>query len=326
MAHHDIVVIGASAGGLELLLDLAAELPANLPAAIFVVLHTAPGYVSSLPQLLSGRGPLPAAHPQHGDEVLPGRIYVAPPDNHLLVRRGFVEVVRGPKENGHRPAVDPLFRTASRAYGARVVGVVLSGWLDCGTAGLMSVKARGGVAVVQDPASAHAPDMPLSALRRVAVDHVAAPAELPGLLARLVSELAAAPATPPGEAVEALEGERPGGAAESVCPACHGVLTETTLRDFSQYRCHVGHTFSLESLAAAQGEELERALWAAVRSLEEGAALTRRLARTHRNEELRRRFAEKEQQLSRQAELIRRLLLHGSPELAPVAPAGEESP
>jgi two-component system chemotaxis response regulator CheB len=301
MAQRDIVVIGASTGGVELLLDLVSELPVKLPAAIFVVLHTSPGYLSSFPELLSQRGALPAVHPQHGDEISPGRIYVAPPDNHLLVRAGFVEVVRGPKENGHRPAVDPLFRSASWAYGSRVVGVVLSGHLDCGTAGLMSVKARGGVAVVQEPSSAPAPDMPRSALQRVAVDHVVQPAELPGLLARLAAEQAP-PSRAHGRVVDELEGRTPGSPVELVCPLCHGVLTEASVGEFRHFRCLVGHAFSLDSLLGEQTEDVERALWAAVRSLEEGAALSRRLHRTNPNAELRQRFADKEATLQRQAD------------------------
>jgi two-component system chemotaxis response regulator CheB len=206
-----------------------------------------------------------------------------------------------------------------------VIGVVLSGYLDCGTAGLMSVKARGGIAVVQDPATATAPDMPQSALRRVAVDHVVAPAELPGLLTRLASE-AAPPSEPHGEAVDVLEGTKPGGAAELVCPLCHGVLTEVTLGEFRHYRCHVGHAFSLDSLLGEQGEDVERALWAAVRSLEEAAALSRRMHRSEHDPELRRRFGEKGEHLMRQADVIRRILLHGERlEADPGRPADEPS-
>lgn len=325
MDHRDIVVIGASTGGVELLLDLAGELPPDLPSALFVVLHTAPGYLSSLPELLGSRGPLPATHPQHGEKVVPGHIYVAPPDNHLLVRSGFVEVVRGPKENGHRPAVDPLFRTASWSYGSRVVGVVLSGHLDCGTAGLLSVKARGGVAVVQQPGTARAPQMPQSALDRVAVDHVVVPAELPGLLARLAAEPAPAPPAHP-VAIDELEGSKLGAPAELVCPLCHGVLTEVTVGEFRHFRCHVGHAFSLDSLLGEQGEDVERALWAAVRSLEESAALSRRIARSQPERELRRRFTEKEQHLMQQADVLRRVLLHGDPQLAVEPASGEEPP
>src|SRR5205823_1545952 len=137
------------------------------------------------PELLSSRGPLPARHPLHEEKIEPGHIYIAPPDNHLLLRSGSMEVVRGPKENGHRPAADALFRTASAAYGARVIGVVLSGYQDCGTAGMMSIKARGGMSVVQSPESALVDEMPRGVIARVPVDHVVHPLELPGLLTRL---------------------------------------------------------------------------------------------------------------------------------------------
>ncbi len=328
MAQHDIIVIGASSGGVELLLDLAGELPADLPASIFVAIHTAPGFLSSLPELLSQRGPLPAVHPVHGAEIVPGRIYVAPPDNHLLVRHGYVDVVRGPRENGHRPAIDPLFRSASWAYGSRVVAVVLSGYLDCGTAGMMSVKARGGIAVVQDPATAVAPNMPRSALARVDVDHVVKPAELPGLLTRLAQQPARDEKAAPTPKLDALEGRRKGAAAEVVCPSCHGVLTEADVGGFRHFRCHVGHAFSLESLVREQSEDVERALWSAVRSLEEGAALSRRIAGSQSSAELRGRFADKQQELLQQAELIRRVLLRGQPDLEepePDEPAQEET-
>ncbi len=315
MAQHDVIVIGASAGGLEVLLDLAGELPEGFPAALFVVIHTAPSFESSLPELLSSRGPLPAVHAIHHAEIVTGRIYVAPPDNHVLVRQGYVEVVRGPRENGHRPAVDPMFRSASWAYGPRVTGVVLSGYQDCGTAGMMSVKARGGVAVVQDPATAVAPSMPRSVLARVPVDHVAKPAELPGLLVRLTQQPAAAEAATPPPRVNALEGRKNGSPAEIVCPACHGVLTEVEIGGFRHYRCHVGHAFSLESLVGEQNEDLERALWSAVRSLEESAALSRRVSRSQASEDLRRRFVEKERDLRGQADIIRRILLRGEPDM-----------
>lgn len=320
MPGHDIVVLGASAGGVELLLDLAPELPPRLPAAVFVVVHAAPGFLSPLPSLLTERGPLPAVHPLHGDAIVPGRIYVAPPDLQLQLGPGHVQVVRGPKENGHRPAVDALFRSAARSFGPRVVGVVLSGYQDCGTAGLLSVKARGGVAVVQDPDTAVAPEMPRSALRRVDVDHVVKPVELPGLLARLVGEPVAQGAGPPPAPLEleALEGDRAGLPAEVVCPACHGVLTESQVGEFKDYRCHEGHAFTLQSLAREQGDEMERALWAAARSLDEGAALADRLARTG-DADLRTRFAERAEVQRRSAETIRRLLLDGAAAYAPAA-------
>jgi len=323
--HRDIVVLGASAGGVELLLELVPELPAGFPASLFVVIHTPPGHASQMPELLTARGPLQAVHPLHGDPIAPGRIYLAPPDSHLLVRPGHVEVVRGPRENGHRPAVDPLFRTASWAYGPRVVGVILSGHQDCGTAGMMSVKARGGIAVVQDPATAAAGEMPASVLRRVDVDHVVHPLELPGLLVRLASERVPEqePAAPP-RGIEKLEGQRLGAPAPLVCPTCQGVLTEAHVGDFEQYRCHVGHAFTLDALAHEQSESVERALWAAVRSLEESATLSRRLAVRTVDDSLRRRFVETGGTQFRQADTIRRVLLEGGAKMQEPEPETAE--
>jgi two-component system chemotaxis response regulator CheB len=307
---HDIVVVGASAGGVDALSQLVAGLPANFPAAVFIALHSHPGSPSSLPELLSRRGPLPAAHALHGEPIVPGRIYVAPPDNHLMLRPASVRVVRGPKENGHRPSVDALFRTASTAYGSRVVGVVLSGHLDCGTAGLLSVKARGGIAIVQDPRDASVSAMPAAAIQHVDVDLVAAVRDIPALLADFVSQ----PATPLPQQLPAglgpLEGDAPGAAADIVCPICQGRLTETETNGFHLFRCHVGHSFSLESIAAEQAEEVERALWSAARALEESATLASRLAVTGGGE-LGARFAEKAQTQLRDAGLIRQILLSG---------------
>jgi two-component system chemotaxis response regulator CheB len=307
---HDIVVIGASAGGVEALGQLVAGLPADLPAAVFVALHSHPGFPSPLPELLSRRGRLPAAHALHGEPIVPGRIYVAPPDNHLMLRPRAVRVVRGPKENGHRPSVDALFRTASTTYGSRVVGVVLSGHLDCGTAGLLSVKARGGIAIVQDPRDAAVPAMPAAAIQHVDVDRVAAVRDIAGLLTTFVNQPAGPLPRQLPPALSALEGVVPGTAADIVCPICQGRLTETETNGFQLFRCHVGHSFSMESIAAEQAEEVERALWSAARALEESASLAARLAVTG-NSELGRRFAEKAQAQLRDAELIRQILLAG---------------
>jgi two-component system chemotaxis response regulator CheB len=308
--NRDIVTIGASAGGLEVLLDMVSELPGDLAASLFVVVHMAPFHVSSLPELLSKRGKLAARHPLHDEKIEPGTIYVAPPDMHLQLRPGTLDVVRGPKDNGRRPAVDVLFRTASAAYGARVIGVVLSGYQDCGTAGMMSIKARGGVGVVQDPGTAKAPEMPANVLQRVAVDHVVHPVELPSLLTRLV-------ATPPGPTVEPngfvkqLEGQTLGTPAEIVCPICEGVLTEAQPGLFQHFRCHVGHAFTLESLVSEQSEEMERVLWAAIRALEESAALSTRISRNETGE-LKQRFAEKAATQFQQADYIREMVLYGN--------------
>jgi two-component system chemotaxis response regulator CheB len=308
--NRDVIVIGASAGGVKVLLDLVAALPADLPATIFVVVHTAAGFASPLPDLLNARGPLPASHPLHEQKIVPGQIYIAPPDNHLLLRNGSMAVVRGPKENGHRPAADALFRSASAAYGPRVIGVVLSGYQDCGTAGMMSIKARGGVSVVQAPETAVADEMPRNVLKKVKVDHVVTPLELADLLVRL-SRSSAGPQTEPSSEIHQLEGDLPGEPAGLVCPICTGVLSEAQAGDYHHFRCHVGHTFSLENLVREQGDEMERALWAAVRAMEESATLSLRLTRLEQGE-LRSRFAEKAQTMQEQADLIRRILLHSA--------------
>jgi two-component system chemotaxis response regulator CheB len=306
---HDIIAIGASAGGIEVLLDLVRELPADLPASIFIVVHSPPNHKSLLPELMSARGPLPARHPLHDEKIVPGRIYVAPPDNHLMVRQGSMGVVRGPKENGHRPAADVLFRTAAAAYGPRVIGVVLSGYQTCGTAGMMSIKARGGLGVVQSPATALAQDMPQSVIDKVVVDHVIAPAQLPHLLARLV-RTPAGPELQPDTFIKRLDGDEIGGAVELVCPLCDGVLTEAQRGTYHHFRCHVGHAFSLDSLVREQHEAVERALWAAIRALEESAALSTRLSASERGE-LHGRFLEKARSQQDNAELIRQIVLHG---------------
>ena len=308
--HRDIITIGASAGGVEVLLGMVSELPANLQASIFIVVHQPTSSVGLLPDLLAKRGRIPAKHPLHDERIEPHTIYVAPPDMHMQLRPGAIEVVRGPKDNGFRPAVDVLFRSAAIAYGPRVIGVVLSGYRDCGTAGMLSVKARGGLAVVQDPETALAADMPTNVLKAVKVDHVVHPLELPALLAKLVA-MPAGPAAEPSAFVKQVEGSLAGTPAEVVCPVCEGVLTEAQPGVFQHFRCHVGHAFTLESLVSAQSDEMERVLWAAIRALEEGAALSRRLSLSETGE-LAKRFAEKASTQMQQADYLRRLVLHGA--------------
>jgi two-component system, chemotaxis family, protein-glutamate methylesterase/glutaminase len=274
LGHRDIVVIGGSAGGLEALRGLLGGLPADLDAAVFVVLHQLAEHRSRLPEVLSRCGPLPAELAIHGHPIVKGRILVAPPDNHLLVNRGIVSVVRGPKENGHRPAIDPLFRSAANAYGTRVIAVVLSGALDCGAAGLSLVKARGGMALVQDPSDAQVPSMPSNALRYTAVDRIAPAIELGPIVADLVRAPLGAPVAAT-QSVHATEHR-----ADIVCPLCQGSMVESMVGTVPQMRCHVGHTFTLEGLMHAQRESLESALWAGVRALEESARLARRAAVT----------------------------------------------
>jgi two-component system chemotaxis response regulator CheB len=289
MAGRDIVVIGGSAGSIEAITELVGGLPPDFPGSVFVVVHF-PGYVSStLPRILSRAGTLPARHARDGELIEPGRIYVAPPDWHIHLNDGRVRLTRGPKENGHRPAVDPLFRTAAHQFGPRVVGIVLSGNLNDGTAGLLTVKQRGGLALVQSLDTALYLGMPRSAIENVEVDYVLAPAAMAGLL----TELAVEPAHPlevtpmseehPSnqEADQFAITDRhvqPGVPSTMACPECHGVLWEVKDGELVRFRCRVGHAYSDEALLVHQSEQLEAALWTALRALEEHTALGRRLA------------------------------------------------
>jgi two-component system chemotaxis response regulator CheB len=284
VATKDIIVVGASAGGMEALQTLVAALPGDLPASVFIVWHLSPGVKSMLPEVLSRAGRLRAVHPRDGDRIEPGRIYVAPNDRHMLIERGYVRITRGPKENRFRPAVDPLFRSAAYIYGTRVIGVVLTGALDDGTVGLWTIKLRGGTAVVQDPADALQRSMPLNALDNVEVDHKLPVAEIGPLLVRLTREEAApAPETAPGER-ELLETEIKiaeehnamdervldfGQLSPFTCPECRGVLATLRNGKLMRYRCHTGHAFSPNALLTSSTEEVEKALWDAVRAMDE---------------------------------------------------------
>jgi two-component system chemotaxis response regulator CheB len=290
MARRDIVVIGGSAGAIESVSEIVRALPAEFPAAIFTVVHFPGSVTSALPKILSRAGHLVAEHPVNEAPILPGRIYVAPPDCHLFLEEGNIRLSRGPKENGHRPAIDPLFRSAARHYGSRVIGILLSGNLSDGTAGMLSIKQRGGVALVQDPETALYSGMPRSAIERVPVDHVVPVRAMAGLLTQLTAQ--PAPSTKEA-AMEPSHVNHEGGFDEVAledrktqiglpstmsCPECHGVLWEHRDGDVLAFRCRVGHAFTEEALLSIQAEQLEAALWTALRALEEHAALSRRLA------------------------------------------------
>jgi two-component system chemotaxis response regulator CheB len=309
---HDVIVIGGSTGSLEALKPIVANLPPNFPAAVFVVLHTSAHFSTALPEILSRQGPLKATHAIHGEPFSAGHIYVAPPDNHLVLRSGYLSVQRGPKENGHRPAVDPLFRSAAVLYGPRVVGVILSGTMDCGTAGMLSVKTRGGKTVVQDPADAQARDMPISAIKHVAIDHILPASAIGPLLVELEQQPVVAEPPPPASALLEYEGDEPGLRSDVVCPICQGSLTEAQLAGNTSFRCHVGHAFSSAALLAEQAESLERALWASVRALQESATLSERVAASSIGS-FRARMLEKATTQGQQAEVIRRMLLSAGP-------------
>jgi two-component system, chemotaxis family, protein-glutamate methylesterase/glutaminase len=284
----DLVVIGASAGGVRVLLDLAAALPADFAACVLVVLHVG-AHRSVLPELMGARGALPARHPLDGEALQRGMIFIAPPDQHMLIDGERIRLTRGPKENHARPAIDPLFRTAALAHGARVIGVVLSGRLDDGTAGLQSIKQCGGLAVVQDPLDAEQPEMPGSANTHVDVDACVPAAQLAQTLVSLVdAPFIASPQAAPsrivldqavsvgrGDPMEHLQAL--GQPSRFSCPECAGVLWELDGTRPRRYRCHTGHGFTLRSLAYTQKVGTDEALWGAMRALQEREAVLRTL-------------------------------------------------
>lgn len=287
MANRDVIVVGASAGGVEALRSLVRGLPQDLPATVLVVLHLPPGGHSALPAILSRAGALPAGHPQDNERLQRGKILVAPPDHHMTVVDGRVRLTHGPSENGHRPAIDPLFRTAARWHGRRVIGTVLSGTLDDGTAGQVSVANLGGLVVVQDPADALYPAMPASVLRHVSVDHVAPASALGALLGQLARAEIAVDGPPyPSELMieesaivdpqNSASPDPPGRPAGLGCVACGGSLYEIREGSFLRFRCRVGHAWSADTLLAEQSQALESALWMALRTLEDRGALCRR--------------------------------------------------
>ncbi|MEW5857055.1 MAG: chemotaxis protein CheB [Cyanobacteriota bacterium] len=338
MPGHDIIVLGASAGGVEALTQLVKALPPDLPAAIFVVIHFPAHSTSVMPSILNRCGSLKACHPSDGEAIQHGRIYVAPPNYHLLVKQGYIHLARGPRENGHRPAIDPLFRTAARFYGRRVVGVVLSGNLDDGTAGLAAVKQRGGVAVVQDPTDALFAGMPRSAIENVEVDYILPLSAIAPTLVSLAQEPVAAQEEPVTDEME-IESEiaeldmaalhkddRPGIPAGFGCPDCGGALWELRDGQLIRFRCRTGHAFSAETLLAEQSEVLETALWNAFRALEERAALSRRMHQGARDRNQTRsaaRFEEQAHEAQHNATVIRELLLNGNGEKHADADGGD---
>ena len=277
----DIIVVGASAGGVETLKVLASGLPANFPAAIFIVLHISPRTKSYLPHILSNAGPLPAEHPDDGATIQMGRIYVSPPNHHLLVERDHIHLSSGPKENSHRPALNPLFRSAAQAYGNRVIGIVLSGNLDDGTAGLWEIKRRGGLTIVQDPNEALYSGMPTNAMASVDVDFSLPIRDIAPKLLQLV-----------GEPIRTTSGACGNMSVEPTlltCPECRGPLERTHDGPITELRCRVGHSYSPEALVNAHEDTIERSLWAAVVALEEGIEISRILSSDNPEESARQR-------------------------------------
>ena len=291
MSKRNIIVIGTSAGGFEALKTIVAGLPADLDASIFIVWHMAPDVTGILPQVLNKYGQLDAANARDGEAIMPGRIYVSPPDQHLLIDDGYVRVTHGPKENRFRPAVDPLFRSAAYTYGSRVIGVVLTGALDDGTSGLWTIKEAGGLAVVQNPADAEVSSMPENALAAVAVDYCLPASEIAGLLVTLSQETAPQitnsmkqtartkaeidSAAEDSEAALALF--KSGKLTPYTCPDCGGVLAQLQEGGRSRFRCHTGHAFSSDALLVAVSEQIEHGFYSAIRRVDEGVMLLNHL-------------------------------------------------
>jgi two-component system chemotaxis response regulator CheB len=333
MAHHDVVVVGASSGGVEGLITLLSGLPDDLPAAFFVVLHVRPDMPSQLPAILNRVGTLPVAHAVDGEPIRRGRVYIAPPGMQTYVHRGRIGVRRGPQENLHRPAVDPLFRTAAHHYGSRVVGVILSGALDDGAAGLAAIRRAGGIAVIQDPEDAQVRDMPANAIERAGADHIVPIAALPALLIALISEEAKTDlvAEIPLETLEETATAEPfkrseelGTLSNVTCPECQGNLWEIRGAEGIRFRCRVGHSYTESALDTAQSQSVERALWSALKALEERTALMRKLA-----EQARRRghdaiatiFEDRSRTVDNDVRVIHRLIVSSET----LEPVGQES-
>jgi two-component system chemotaxis response regulator CheB len=321
----DIIVVGASAGGIEALRVLVGGLPKDFKASLFVVVHTAPQSPGILDQILARAGSLPATNAVDKAAIEPGRIYVAPPDYHLLIEPGVVRVTKGPKENRFRPAVDPLFRSAAQVYGPRVVGIILTGGLDDGTAGLWAVKQLGGTAIIQDPEDAIAPSMPTSAMRHVKVDYSLPLGEIAPLLVRLTNTPAEKEGVyPMPEEMEieisiAKEVQAIGAGIKNIgvpssyaCPECHGVLLQMKEGDRIRFRCHTGHAYSSDSLLADITERIDESLWSSIRSLEEGVMLMRHLARhmsEHENGDSAEQFIRKAEEAQHRANLVRQAVM-----------------
>jgi two-component system chemotaxis response regulator CheB len=326
VARRDLVVVGASAGGVEALQSLLRGLPADLTATVLVVLHMPSSARSALPDILARASALPVRHAGDGEPLEPGVVFVAVPDRHLMVVGSEIVLSRGPRENGHRPAVDVLFRSAARTRGARVIAVVLSGALDDGTAGMIAVRARGGVGVAQDPTEAAYASMPNHAIEVGGADHVVPVDKMGPLLTELLAEeIDPGAAARPSGLMEAetamadlddqvLDGEPPGTPSGFGCPSCGGSLFTITEGGMERFRCRVGHAWSPEALAEEQTQAVEGAIWMAMRALSERAALSERMERRaeqrghrHSATAFRRRRAESQAA----ADLLRQLLDRG---------------
>jgi two-component system chemotaxis response regulator CheB len=321
---HDIVVVGASAGGVEALRRLIGALPEDFQGAMFVVLHLPTNAHSMLPKILGRAGVLPVSHAVDGARPERGHIYVAPPDVHLLLKPDGMQLHRGPTENGHRPAVDPLFRSAAESFGSRVIGVVLSGVLDDGTNGLLSIATHGGLTVAQSPDDALYPTMPQSAIENVPIDVVASAREIGASIGRLVRHAVVPESSTETELLDYSERAMTGNGALEMggrpsrftCPDCGGSLWDSDYDEPGKFRCRVGHSWTTLGLLEQQSTTLEQALWTALRALSERADLARRMrdeAGRRGHEYGRRQFEGQLDEYEAKAELLRQVLRRTEP-------------
>lgn len=321
---HRIVVMGTSAGGLEALDQVIGQLP-HLPASIFLVQHMAPENTGeALLHRLGRNKAFTSRLAGDGEAFKPGMIYIAPPDYHLLVKKRTMLVTKGARENRYRPGIDPLFRSAAVTHGANVIGVILTGMLDDGTAGLMAIKKCGGVTIVQDPKDAAYPAMPQSALNNLKVDHCVPVATMGRLLETLVNEAPGKSKPIPKDIrTEAEIAERVlsdvaqvnglGGQVPYNCPNCGGVLWEMSKSDVQRYRCHTGHSFTASALLASQSEKIEETLWVSLRMFEERKNLLNNMARSASRAKAKSGYVERVKDADAHIERIREMLLAREP-------------
>ncbi|MGH8665545.1 MAG: chemotaxis protein CheB [Burkholderiales bacterium] len=333
----NLVVVGASAGGIDALRRVVAGLPADFPAALCAVIHVSHDAPGILDRILQRAGSLPAVMVKDEERLRDGVIYVPRPDHHLIVEPARLCATRGPKENRFRPAVDPLFRSAAQTYGPQVIGVILTGALDDGTAGLWTVKQLGGVAVVQDPDDAEARSMPQSACEHVRVDYCVPLRRIASLLVELATQdIAEAGGYSVPESINieveiakenaALELgiEALGVPSRYACPECHGVLLQLKEGDRVRFRCHTGHAYSAEALVAGMDPAIEESLWSSIRALQEKILLVRHLeghARAQQDERGAEVLGQLAEHAQRRADLLRRAVWQ-----AEVAPADDVVP
>lgn len=322
MVGHDIVVLGASAGGIEPLKVVLAALPRDLPAALFAVVHLSPHSENRLAESFAAVTPLRVQTAEGNECVEHGQVVIARADHHLVVKIDHIEVTQGPRENQWRPAIDVLFRSAAVAQGPRVIGVILSGSLDDGSAGLIAIKRCGGLALAQEPTDADFPDMPESAIRTGCVDHVLPAKEIGPMLRKLVNTPASAAAPVPddlkleadiaatGRSTTAVQGEL-GELSPFTCAECGGPLWKQDAQ-LLRFRCLIGHGYTARSLLQASGHRVDSTLWAAVRQFEQRANLQRAMAHeevTQGREKMAARYTERAAEMEQHATLLRRLLL-----------------